>query len=450
MTTLDEAIHTFRHGVHPHEHKGTADEPVQRLPFARRFVLPLSQHIGAPMRAVVTAGETVVRGQLIAEPGGFVSTCLHAPVSGRVIGVGPQRNSSGQLAPAIEIEADVYSTQRIAGEPVDWRSLSPKEFVSRVQQAGLVGMGGAAFPSHVKYAVPEGKRIRYLVINGCECEPYLTADHRMMVEQADQVVRGSGIVAAKLALDGVKIGVEINKLDAIDGLKRAVRRQASAGELRKPIEIVPLKTKYPQGAEKMLIKAIFNREVPAGKLPLDVGMIVNNVGTMVALADYFDHGKPLIERVLTVSGQGVDRPGNLMVPLGTSVRDVLLACGLNDRTRQVVMGGPMMGQPLASLDVPVVKGTSGLLAFTDREIDSKVEYTCVRCGRCLEACANYLNPSRLARLARAARYEAIEDAYVMDCMECGACTFACPSGVPIVQLIRVAKAAIRDKKTRAA
>jgi electron transport complex protein RnfC len=447
--TLGGALRSFRHGVHPHEHKGTADAAIERLPFGPRYVLLLQQNLGGASRPVVRAGDAVVRGQVIAEPAGFVSTCLHSPVTGRVLSVGPQRNTMGQLAEAIEIEADPFAAQRVAGAAVDWRALGAKEFITAVQRAGLVGMGGAAFPSHVKYAVPEGKKIEWLVVNGCECEPFLTSDHRLMVERADAVIRGAVIVATKLGLQGAKVGVEVNKLDAICALRQAVERARAAGELSAPVDVVALRVKYPQGAEKMLIKAIFDRAVPAGKLPLDIGFVVNNVGTLASLADYFDRGLPLIERVVTVAGGGVERPGNLLVPLGTPVRDVLQHAGLLPETRQVIMGGPMMGQPLPSLDVPVVKGTSGLLAFTEAEIDARAEYTCVRCGRCLEACANFLNPSRLARLARAERYEAMEAAFVFDCMECAACSFACPSGIPIVQLIRIAKAVIRERKKAA-
>jgi electron transport complex protein RnfC len=316
------------------------------------------------------------------------------------------------------------------------------EFVAEVQRGGLVGMGGAAFPSHVKYAVPEGRRIRRLVINGCECEPYLTCDHRVMVERADAVVRGTRILAAKLGVEEVVIGVEANKPDAIAALNAARRN----GDL----SVAPLEVKYPQGAEKMLIKALFGEEVPAGKLPLDLEILVNNVGTMAALADWFDRRMPLIERVVTVAGPGVRAPANVVVPIGTPVRRLIEHCGgVLPETREIVMGGPMMGQPLSSLDVPVLKGTSGLLAFTEAETARPNEYTCLKCGRCLEACSNFLNPSRLARLARAGRYDEMDRMFALDCMECGACSFSCPSNIPIVQLIRAAKTEIRKRKARA-
>jgi electron transport complex protein RnfC len=434
---------SFRHGVHPHEHKEqTAALPLERMPFVDRYVLPLSQHTGAPCTPMVNPGARVRRGQVIGAPGGFVSTTLHSPVTGRVIAIAPRRHPNGQMVECIEIEADAYSMQQLNGSgPVDWKSLSLDEFIDQVQRAGLVGLGGAAFPTHVKYKLPEGRRCQRLVVNGCECEPYLTCDHRTMVEMPDVVVRGAEIVATTLEADASVIGVELNKPDAIDALKRVIPD-------RLKLDVVPLRVKYPQGAEKMLIKALFGEEVPAGKFPIDLDIVVNNVASMAALADWFDRGQPLIERAMTVAGPGVERPSNLIVPVGTPVRAVLQHCGIRNDTRQVVLGGPMMGQPLASLDVPVLKGTSGILAFTEQVISHPTEYACLRCGRCLEACGNFLNPARLARLAKAGRWEELEESYVMDCMECGACTYACPSAVPVVHLIRAAKAAIRQRKAK--
>jgi electron transport complex protein RnfC len=433
---------SFRHGVHPHGHKeDTENLAVERMPFVERYILPLSQHTGAPCRPTVRVNERVQRGQVLAEPGGFVSTTLHSPVTGRIEAIGPRPHPNGKLMESIVVEADPFATQRLLPRPpLDPFGLSDEAFVLHVQQAGLVGMGGAAFPTHVKYKLPEGKRIRRLVVNGAECEPYLTTDYRMMVERPEATVRGAQIVGARLGVEEIAIGVEMNKPRAIAAMERAVAGRAN-------LRVVPLRVKYPQGAEKMLIKAIYGDEVPSGKLPLDVETLVNNVGTMVGITDYFDHGQPFIERVITVAGPGVRKPANLMVPLGTPVRAVLDHCGgLGEETREVVMGGPMMGTPLASLDVPVLKGTSGLLALTLAEIKRSNEYTCIRCGRCVEACPQFLNPSRFAKLSRAKRYEDLEKFFVMDCVECGSCSFACPSGIPIVQLIRVAKSAIRDGK----
>ncbi len=437
---------TFRHGIHPAEHKeSTAQRRIERLPFPTHVTVPLRQHGGAPCAATVTRGERVERGAVIATPTGFVSTTHHAPVSGTVIEVGPRRHPSGSMETAIEIETDAGSPQLLQAWPTtDLQTLNLDDFINGVQAAGLVGLGGAAFPSHVKYRLPDGRRCQHLVINGCECEPYLTSDHRLMVEHADAVVAGSRLLARMLEADDATIGVELNKPDGIDALREAAAR--TAGETASPpVRIAPLEVKYPQGAEKMLIKAVFDQEVPAGKLPLDLGIVVNNVATMAALIDWFASGQPLIERVVTVAGPGVERPGNYLVPLGTAVRDVLEHCGLSRDTRQVIMGGPMMGQPLASLDVPVVKGTSGLLAFTEQVIEHDTEYACIRCGQCLEACGNNLNPSRLARLSQSERWAELEQAFVMDCMECGACSYTCPSRIPIVHLIRAAKASLRKR-----
>lgn len=437
---------TFRHGIHPAEHKeATVGLPSERMPFVERYVLPLSQHAGAPSKPLVAVGAPVRRGQAIGEASGFVSTTLHAPVDGKVVAIAPRAHPSGKLVPAIEIVADPFSPQRLLpGEALDPAGLEPDRFIAELQLAGLVGLGGAAFPTHVKYRLPAEGRIERLLVNGCECEPFLTSDHRIMLERTAEVVRGAEIAARHLGAAEIVFGVEENKPDAIAALQ-----QATAG--RSGMRVVGLAVKYPQGAEKMLIRAVWGEEVPSGKLPLDLGIVVNNVATMAAIADWFDRRLPLVERLVTVAGPGVRRPANLLVPIGTPVRAVLEHCGgLEAATREVVLGGPMMGTPLASLDVPIVKGTSGLLAFTESEARLPAEYTCIKCGRCVEACPQFLNPSRLGRLARAGRYEEMVGYHATDCVECGSCSFACPSGIPIVQLIRVAKGALRERAAQAA
>ncbi len=447
---------TFRHGIHPDGAKEATEHlPTERMPFVGRYVVPLSQHIGKPAVAVVAVGDAVKRGQLVARADGFVSTQHHAPVTGRVVSISKERHPGGALVDAIVIEADRFDPQIL--EPTaaeDWVALSPKEFVQRVQAGGIVGMGGAAFPSHVKLGLPEGARCEQLVINGCECEPYLTCDHRTMVERPDAVLRGIDIAGTRLQAGGVTIGVELNKPDGITALQGAIdRRQAriDAGEHQGtpfPVRVKGVQVKYPQGAEKMLIKALFGREVPAGKLPLELGYVVNNVATMVAVADLFDAGTPLVERVITVSGSAVKRPANLIVPLGTPIRAVLEHCGgLSAEVRQVVMGGPMMGLPVATLDAPVLKGTSGLLAFDVVRDRLAAAGPCIKCGQCVEACPYMLNPSRLGRLARVGKVAEMEDWLVLDCVECGSCTWVCPSNIPLVHLFRSAKATIRRKKS---
>jgi electron transport complex protein RnfC len=434
---------TFRHGVHPAEYKqATSGLPIERLPFVREYVLPLSQHIGAPSKPVVEAGQRVRRGQLIAEPGAFVSVALHAPVTGKVTAVELRLHPNGKMMPAVVIEADPFDSQRLPElPPVDLASLTPREMVERVQRGGLVGLGGAAFPSHVKFQVPEGKRIRIALINGCECEPYLTCDHRVMLERPEAVVRGTQLIMTYVGTERGSIGVEANKPDAIAALRAAAPPN---------IEVVALQVKYPQGAEKILIDAIFGEQVPTGGLPLDIEILVNNVGTTVALADLFDRGQPLIERVVTVTGPALSRPRNLLVPLGTPLAAVIEHCGgLRSGPCQVVLGGPMMGMAQKSLEVPILKGCSGVLCLDRATAVSQRELPCIRCGRCLEACPMFLNPARLTQLIRADHVEELEAQHLTSCFECASCSFACPSRIPLVQWLRMGKVMLRNLQAAA-
>lgn len=438
---IAERLRTFRGGVHPHDHKEATDAlPIERMPFVERYVLPLAQHIGAPSKPVVEPGQRVRRGQRIADPGGFVSVALHAPVTGRVEAVELRLHPNGTMVPSVVIATDPYDSQRLpAAEPVDPGSLPADAMVELVQGAGLVGLGGAAFPSHVKFRVPADKPVHAVVINGCECEPYLTCDHRLMLERPDAVVRGAQIIMAQVGAPRGYIGVEANKLDAVAAL-RAVAPPS--------IEVVALQVKYPQGAEKLLIDAIFQREVPAGGLPLDVGMLVNSVGTTAALADLLDRGAPLIERVVTVTGPGIARPRNLIVPLGTPLSAVIDHCGgLLPGARQVVLGGPMMGMAQKSLDIPVLKGSSGVLCLDSATPAPQGELPCIRCGRCVEACPMLLNPARLAQLVRNERVDDLEAYHLLGCFECASCSFVCPSRIPLVQWIRMGKAMLRNRKS---
>ncbi len=431
---------SFRGGVHPDDNKRATDAlAIERMPFVDEYVMPLSQHIGAPAKAVVMVGERVVRGMPIAEPGAFISTSLHSPVTGRVKAIELRLHPNGKMMPAIVIETDAYDSQRLpAAEPVDVAALCADEMVALVQQSGLVGLGGAAFPSHVKFKVPDDRCVQAVVVNGCECEPFLTCDHRLMLEQPQGVVRGTKLIMSQVGCERGYIGVELNKRDAIAALRAAAPPE---------IEIVPLQVKYPQGAEKLLIDAIFKREVPAGGLPLDIEMLVNSVGTTLALSDWLDRGVPLIERVVTVTGPGVAHPRNLLVPLGTPLSAVLEHCGgLVPGAHQVVLGGPMMGMAQKSLGVPVLKGTSGILCL-DRTAAAPVrEYACIRCGRCAEACPMFLNPTRLAQLARFEHVEELEANSLLNCFECAACSFVCPSHIPLVQWMRVGKGMLRTWK----
>jgi electron transport complex protein RnfC len=444
-----EGIHgarTFRHGIHPRTFKElTAEQRIERMPFPDEVVLPLRQHLGAPSKPVVAVGDRVFRGQLIAEASGFVSVPLHASATGRVTAIEKRRHPAGNMSEAIVIEVDHSSPQALYDDtPHDWMSPSRDELLREIQAGGFVGLGGAAFPSHVKLAVPEGKRVEWALINGAECEPYLTTDHRIMLEYADSVILGIRVTMKVLGAEKSFIGIETNKMNAIRALAEKLPPDLNC-------TIVPLATKYPQGAEKMLITAVFEREVPSGKLPIDVQVVVNNVGTVAAMGDFFAYGQPLIERVVTVTGPGVRNPSTLLMPLGAKLRDVLDACGgVTDDTNQILFGGPMMGAPQYHLDVPVLKGTSGILCLTRAEVAVRKEYACIRCSSCLDACPVFLNPSLLGSLARAGHYEEMLQFHLMDCMECGSCSYVCPSNIPLVQRFRVAKVLLREEEKKKA
>lgn len=433
---------SFRHGVHPSDWKApTRAQPIERVAFVDEYVLPLSQHIGAPAQAIVRKGQRVERGQMIARPGAFVSTALHSPVTGEVRALEVRAHPSGMPSESIVIAADPMSSQaELQRADVPAADAPARAWIDAIAHAGLVGLGGAAFPLHVKLAVPEGKRVEFLIINGCECEPYLTCDHRVMLERADEVLRGIATARRLTGADRVYIGIEINKSDAVEILRERSRDLDY-------VEVVPLAVKYPEGAEKLLIEATLGIEVPNGKIPLDLEIVVSNVGTMAALADLSEKGSPLIERVMTVTGPGIERPANLLVPLGTPLRAIVEHCGgLSPETQHLVLGGPMMGMSQKSLDVPVIKGSSGVLALTEA-IGTVREQPCIRCGRCVSACPMFLNPSRLSMLARAERGSELQSQHMLSCFECASCSFVCPSHIPLVQWMRVGKSLVRQLET---
>ena len=437
---------SFRHGVHPGEHKElTEGQPLERLPIPHEVVLPLTQHLGAPSKPIVSVGDKVFRGQRIAEASGFVSVALHASVTGRVTAIEKRHHPTGRLEDAIVIATDRSSPQTLYDEgPIEWEMLPNDELLRLIQNGGFVGLGGAAFPTHVKLAIPEGKHAKYFLVNGAECEPYLTSDHRIMLEWADSIFLGIRIIMKILQSEKTYIGVEDNKWDAI----RAMRERVP-GDLA--VEIVPLKAKYPQGAEKMLIKAMLDREVPSGRLPIDAQVLVQNVGTVAGIGDLFAFGQPLIERVVTVTGPGIRNPSTLLVPVGAELGEVLDYCGgLQENVRQVLFGGPMMGAPQQFLEVPILKGTSGILCLTDDQIRYRKEYPCIRCATCVDACPVFLNPSELGQLARVRRWDEMVEYHLWDCMECGSCSYVCPSNIPLVQRFRVAKAMLKEKAAREA
>ncbi|MCX5771103.1 MAG: electron transport complex subunit RsxC [Candidatus Hydrogenedentes bacterium] len=444
---IQRRVKTFGRGVHPPEHKdATKDLAVKRLGFAPELVVPLLQHLGAPARPIVRKGQEVVRGEPIAAPGGFVSVPMHAPATGVVARIDKAVTATGHMAPAIIIKPYPGSTQQIlyTGE-ADIDAMTPEQIVAAVQDTGMVGLGGAAFPTHVKMAVPQGKTVDTVIANGCECEPYLTTDHRLMLEQHENLFRGIAIALKATGAREAIIGIEDNKPDVIDALRAKLNGNA-------PIRVEPVKTKYPQGAEKMLIKALLRREVPSGGLPVDVHVGVFNVATLAQLAELMPRRRGLIERIVTITGPGVQKPGNYLVPLGTPLRYIFDQVGLNRDARQIILGGPMMGLSVASLDVPVTKGVSGIIVLTEEETAARPNkiYPCIKCGQCVEACPVSLNPSLMGDMARRREYKRMEDQYHLnDCFECACCTYVCPSNIPLVQYFRVAKALNREKKAPA-
>jgi electron transport complex protein RnfC len=436
----------FRHGVHPREEKElTSQLPIRRMPFPDEVVLPLRQHAGKPATLCVAIGDHVERGDPVGLADGFISVPIHASASGTVSDIGWWPHPDGSMAIAVRITVDRYAAQVPRPRMVpQWEGLTAEQVVRAVQDAGVVGLGGAAFPTHVKLAPPKDHAVHTLIINGAECEPYLTSDHRIMAEYPDRVLFGIRVMMHALGVDRCVVGIERNKPDAIDAMRAAVPADLA-------VTILPLTVKYPQGAEKMLIQAVTGVEVPSGKLPVTVGVVVQNVGSVAAIAEVFETGLPLIERIVTVSGHGLLRPANLIVPVGTKLCDLIAFCGgVTPDAAEVVMGGPMMGQAQANLDAPVLKGTSGVVVLRAAETRQERSYPCIHCGRCLEACPVFLNPSLLGDLARVGRHDDMVALHLADCMLCGSCAYVCPSNIPLSQLFQSSKVALRRAHAGAA
>ncbi len=433
---------SFAHGIHPPESKDdTSGQPIRQFPFAPVLEVPLSQHVGQPAVPVVREGQEVERGQCLARPDGFLSVAMHAPASGVVKRIGLIPGISGKMVRGFFIEPFPASTQEVLeGTACDADTASPEEIVTAIQNAGVVGLGGAGFPTHAKLRIPPDKHVDTVVINGAECEPYLTTDHRVMLEHAEDVIAGIRYLLRAAGAEQAIIAIEANKPDAADKIRAAITDNA-----RISVEVLPVK--YPQGAERILIKTLLGREIPSGSLTLDVNALCFNVTSTAEIGRLLPHGAGLQERVMTVGGPAVKNKGNYRVPIGTPLRFVLETAGLEDDVACVFLGGPMMGQAVSSLDIPVTKGTTGVIAFTGREakyLSAQKEYPCIRCGYCVEACPIFLNPSQLGLLAGQNQYEKMADEfYLMDCFECGCCTWVCPSHIPLVQQFRVAKAAVR-------
>jgi electron transport complex protein RnfC len=400
-----------------------------------RIVLPMSQHLGAPCRPLVAKGDRVVRGQVVGDVDALVSAPIHSPVAGEVIEVGPALSPAGVRIESVTIAPDAEQDLSVF-KPID----APRDDIkATVRAAGIVGLGGAAFPTAVKLSPPKQFTIDTLILNGCECEPYLTCDHRLMLERAEAVIAGAELIAGVVGAKRIVIGVEDNKPDAIAALKAATNGAE--------VEVVSLKTHYPQGAEKQLIWAVSGRAVPRGQLPAAAGVLVHNVGTAIAVAEAVEQRRPLMERVVTVAGS-VASPGNYLALIGTPLSALVEAAGgLVGDVGRIVAGGPMTGQPLASLDVPVVKGTSGIVVLTVAESAPIVEgdQPCIRCGRCVEACPMGLHPFQIASVSDRRMWSEAERFYALDCIECGCCSYVCPTRRPLVQLIKLGKAALMAK-----
>lgn len=429
----------FQGGIHPQYRKETASLAIETLPLLERYVVPVTQHLGAPGRVLVAKGDLVGKGQPLSEPQGFVSVPVHAPTSGRVTAVKELPHPLGRLMLAVEIEPDGEDAIWDGIRPVgDWRALEPDVIKSAIRDAGVVGMGGATFPTHVKLSPPADKPIEFLILNGAECEPYLTADHRVMLEQAADVMEGVGLMMRVLGVKKAYVGIENNKPDADAALRAACPADID-------VEFVLLETKYPQGSEKHLIYALTGRAVPSGGLPMDVGCVVQNVGTAVACLEAVRDGLPMIERVATVTGAGIHVPRNVRARVGTPLIDVLAFCGgVTPDIGKVIFGGPMMGAGQFDMAVPVLKGTSGVLCLREDEVAQFEGGPCIRCGHCVDVCPMGLVPSALGLLSERYRFEEMGDGHVVDCIECGSCAYVCPSHRPLVQLFKRGKVEWRE------
>ncbi len=423
-------------GVHPEETKLSSDQPIDVLPVPKKVFIPVSQNLGAPSKVVVNKGDIVRAGQLIAKGEAFISSNVHSSVSGTVVKIDKVIDTSGYKREAIviDVDGDEWDNTIDRSEQIKRDCpLSSKEIIEKLKEMGIVGLGGATFPSHVKLMVPDGKKADLLIINGVECEPYLTSDHRIMMEKGEEILIGTTILMKGLGVKKAIVGIENNKKDAITYL-------TNLSEKFEGITVQTLKVKYPQGGEKQLIKALTKREVPSGRLPIEVGCVVNNVGTALAVYEAVQKNKPLFERVVTVTGKSVNKPANFLVRVGTPISELIdRAGGLPQDTGKIISGGPMMGKALSSLDTPVIKGTSGILLMTDKESKRVVVQTCIRCRKCITVCPMGLEPYLLSNLIQHEELEDAEKEGIMDCIECGSCQYTCPSGRPLLDYIREGK-----------
>ena len=443
----DKSNFKFKGGIHPDYNKELArDKAIVRMPCPAELVISMSQHLGAPAKCVVKPGDYVVKGQLIGEKNGFISVPVYASANGLVKAVEPRLGAAGGKAPAVILDTAAPAPAGLQPstfnlQPLDWRTASRDELLKRVEEAGICGMGGAGFPTSVKLNPPPNKRCEYLILNGAECEPYLCADCRLMMERADRIRLGVEIMRKVLGGPAVRIAVEANKPEAIAALEKAF------ADIEGNVEIVVLPVLYPQGSEKHQIYATVGRIVPEPPaLPIDVGCVVENVGTVAAIADAVEKGRILLSRITTVSGDAVVEPKNVEAPLGTKYADLVAFCGgEKEPPAKVISGGTMMGFAVSTMEIGTTKTTSGLLLLSKRRVVQYTSQACINCGRCVRACPMNLNPADIAKAVEANDIKSAEDAHVMTCIECGACTFGCPAHRTITQFCRRAKASIRAR-----
>ncbi|MCI2103704.1 MAG: electron transport complex subunit RsxC [Sphaerochaeta sp.] len=426
-------------GVHPKDMKQISkDKPIEPLPMPAELLVSLSQHLGAPAKATKAKGDTVTRGEKIGVAAGFISADVHSPVSGKITDIRPVVLSSGVVCDAYVIQPDPQQPDWPT-ERHDWRAQTPEELLGEVKDYGIVGMGGATFPTHVKLSIPKDKSVDALVVNGVECEPYLTADYRLALEQGKEVLEGAQIAAKITRAKRIIVGVEANKPDVVASLKEIVANN------NLPIEVVMLKMKYPQGDEKQLLKSLINREIPSGKLPLDVGAVVCNMGTCKAMFDAIVLHKPLVERIITITGECIKEPKNILAPIGTKISDLLAFCGgFSTQPDKMICGGPMMGFAFSNLDTPICKGSSGIVALPKQK--QYRQTPCLNCGKCVASCPIGLEPARLYRYITHGDYALAMSNSLMDCKECGCCAYSCPAQLPLVQAFKTGKKLGRKKK----
>lgn len=435
-------------GVHPDDHKIARDCAIEDLPLAPLFSVSMAQHLGAPATPAVAVGDKVKVGQVIGEPSGFISAYVHSPVSGTVKAVAPKANLLGNMVVHVDIEVEgdewMEDIDR-TGDIVREITLDREQILERIRKCGIVGLGGATFPTHVKLSPPPGKKADILILNGAECEPYLTSDYRIMLERGEEIVIGAEIMKLVLGVPRVVIGIEENKPEAIENLGKIVRSHEG-------IEVMALKKRYPQGGEKQLINAVTGRQVPSMALPIDAGAVVQNVGTSLAVYEAVQKNKPLIDNVLTITGECCPRQRNLRVRVGTPLSFILeQSGGIPENAVKIISGGPMMGWAVSNIEATTVKSTSSLLCLTAEQTMRKEEGNCIRCGKCVDACPMGLEPYLLNRLARARKLDELEQNAVYDCIECGCCLYSCPAHIPLLDTIRVYKREVLGiMKSRAA